>query len=141
MSTFGDHNNSEFCLMPLIGPSSRGKGPHKGGARKQELHRIYGNPLPTLLEPPSLGLLNSFLGTFGLSVARVTNPHCRGVYDPITNSVWIVDETDSNILWRRGFFGKGDLSRSEPSWLARRKKDMAAQRGNSTLHLSSVIRL
>ncbi|KNZ75114.1 putative tRNA-splicing endonuclease subunit sen2 [Termitomyces sp. J132] len=23
------------------------------------------------------------------------------------------------LLWRRGFFGKGDLSRSEPSWLAR----------------------
>ena len=23
------------------------------------------------------------------------------------------------VLWRRGFFGKGDLSRSEPSWLAR----------------------
>ncbi|KAG5637787.1 hypothetical protein H0H81_003179 [Sphagnurus paluster] len=23
------------------------------------------------------------------------------------------------LLWRRGFFGKGDLSRSEPSWMAR----------------------
>lgn len=26
---------------------------------------------------------------------------------------------DAMVLWQRGFFGKGDLSRSEPSWLAR----------------------
>ncbi|KAJ3007009.1 hypothetical protein NUW54_g3718 [Trametes sanguinea] len=59
------------------------------------------------------------LSLVGLSATRVENPRCEGVFDAATRSVWVTNERDSTILWRRGFFGKGDLSRSEPSWLAR----------------------
>jgi len=36
-----------------------------------------------------------------------------------TRSVWVLQSKDAILLWQRGFFGKGDLSRSEPSWLTR----------------------
>ncbi|KAI0060932.1 tRNA-intron endonuclease catalytic domain-like protein [Artomyces pyxidatus] len=58
-------------------------------------------------------------GILGISQHRVVNPHCEGILDPPTRSVWVTNSTDAKILWRRGFFGKGNLSRSEPSWLAR----------------------
>ena len=46
----------------------------------------------------------------------------HGVYSPDTNSVHIKDHTSARLLWERGFFGKGSLSRSEPTWLEREKK-------------------
>jgi tRNA-splicing endonuclease subunit Sen2 len=108
--------------MSLITPSSKGpkrSSGNKGGARRAEINKLYANPLPLLfIEPPSSSL-NSVLGVLGLSLTRVDNPHCEGIFDPITRSVWITNMEYSMILWRRGFFGKGDLSRSEPSWLAR----------------------
>lgn len=55
----------------------------------------------------------------GLSTTKLMNPHCEGYFDPATRSVWVSTEKDTKLLWQRGFFGKGDLSRSEPSWLAR----------------------
>lgn len=107
--------------MSLITPSSRtrGGGPQKGGARRQENNRIYAHPLPVLFDEPPTSRIGSILGFLGLSLTRVENPHCEGIFDPITRSVWVSDPTHSAIFWRRGFFGKGDLSRSEPSWLSR----------------------
>ncbi|KAF8159788.1 hypothetical protein B0H34DRAFT_748609 [Crassisporium funariophilum] len=107
--------------MSLITPSSRprGGGAHKGGARRYENNRIYGNPLPLLFIEPPPSRTQSVLGLLGLSLTRVENPHCEGVFDPITRSVWVSKSEHYLILWRRGFFGKGDLSRSDPSWLAR----------------------
>jgi tRNA-splicing endonuclease subunit Sen2 len=107
--------------MSLINPSSRprGTGAPKGGARRHESNRIYANPLPLLFIEPPPSRVRSILGLLGLSLARVENPYCEGVFDPITRSVWVSNHEHSMILWRRGFFGKGDLSRSEPSWLAR----------------------
>ncbi|PPQ79663.1 hypothetical protein CVT25_003237 [Psilocybe cyanescens] len=106
--------------MSLITPSSRSRGGGgKGGARKHENNRIYANPLPLLFVEPPPSRIGSVLGLLGLSLTRVENPHCEGIFDPITRSVWVSNPAHSLILWRRGFFGKGDLSRSEPSWLAR----------------------
>ncbi|OSD02963.1 hypothetical protein PYCCODRAFT_1389051 [Trametes coccinea BRFM310] len=108
--------------MSLIAPSRGGKGSQKSGARRAENNRIYAHPLPLVFLPPTFDSAYSparLLSLVGLSAARVENPHCEGVFDPATRSVWVTNERDSTILWRRGFFGKGDLSRSEPSWLAR----------------------
>ncbi|KAJ9093612.1 hypothetical protein QFC19_008279 [Naganishia cerealis] len=49
-------------------------------------------------------------------------PVCRGTYDPLTRSVFVTTTDDRNILFDRGFFGKGNLSRSEASWKTRRVK-------------------
>ncbi|KAH9888946.1 hypothetical protein C8Q73DRAFT_708732 [Cubamyces lactineus] len=105
--------------MSLIGPSRR-QGGQKAGARRAENNRIYAHPLPLAFHTPdSASAVSRILSLLGVSSTRLDSPHCEGVFDPYTRSVWVVSEKDSTILWRRGFFGKGDLSRSEPSWLAR----------------------
>jgi tRNA-splicing endonuclease subunit Sen2 len=62
-------------------------------------------------------ILSAYTSSF---TAHVEVPKCTGVFDPLTRSVWVVDKDDMDILFRRGFFGKGTLSRSEPSWRERR---------------------
>lgn len=105
--------------MPLITPNNRSKGPTKGGGRRNENNRIYASPLPILFADPPPSRTKSVLNLLGLSHPQVVNPHCEGIFDPATRSVWVINSKDSMLLWQRGFFGKGDLSRSEPSWLAR----------------------
>ncbi|KAF9054568.1 hypothetical protein BJ165DRAFT_1399763 [Panaeolus papilionaceus] len=108
--------------MSLITPTNRRNGSgsqHKAGGKRSDNNRIYAHPLPLLFLDPPKSRITSVLGLLGLSLTRVENPHCEGIFDPITRSVWVAKPEDSTILWRRGFFGKGDLSRSEPSWLAR----------------------
>ena len=103
----------------------RGRGGGKGGSsRRGENNRIYANPLPLIIEPISTDsfakrLGTSFLGIFGFSAARISTPHLEGIFDAISRSVWLPVTEETLVLWRRGFFGKGNLSRSEPSWLAR----------------------
>ena len=103
--------------------NARSPASNKRGGRHSQNNQIYAYPLPVLFEdlyPNSR--INSFVGHLGLSLTRVINPHCEGIFDPATRSVWVTNAKDSTILWRRGFFGKGNLSRSEPSWLARQKQ-------------------
>ena len=108
-----------WLSMSSIAPN-RQKGSQKSGARRAENNRIYAHPLPlAFFAPDAQSRLGHVLGLFGYSSTRLENPHCEGIFDPATRSVWITNQKDSMILWRRGFFGKGDLSRSEPSWLAR----------------------
>ncbi|KAF9786490.1 hypothetical protein BJ322DRAFT_1059914 [Thelephora terrestris] len=83
----------------------------KGGIRRAENNKIYAHPIP-------LVFLQSYVA-LGLSRHIVLNPCCEGYWDPLTRSVWVTNPKDSAILWQRGFFGKGNLSRSEPSWLSR----------------------
>lgn len=108
--------------MSFIAPSQPRGGKGKGGPRRQENNRIYAYPIPLIFSPPQAkGYLSTHrvLGLFGVSGITVENPHCEGIYDAATKSVWVTNQKDATILWRRGFFGKGDLSRSEPSWFAR----------------------
>uniref|UniRef100_A0A0W0F357 tRNA-splicing endonuclease subunit Sen2 n=1 Tax=Moniliophthora roreri TaxID=221103 RepID=A0A0W0F357_MONRR len=102
-------------------------GPNKGNfARRSENNRIYAHPLPLIFENPLPKHARSISHTLGLSLTRVINPHCEGYLDIATRSVWVVKSSDSRLLWGKGFWGKGDLSRSEPSWLARRIRDRKA---------------
>src|SRR5579871_4189813 len=41
----------------------------------------------------------------------------HGYFDAPTRSIHVTDEVFVRGLWERGFFGKGSLSRSEPTWL------------------------
>lgn len=105
--------------MSLITPSSRASVPNKGSGKRNDNNRIYANPLPLIFSDPPPLRIRSILGLLGLSLVDVINPHCEGFFDITTRSVWVLKSKDAILLWRRGFFGKGDLSRSEPSWLAR----------------------
>lgn len=119
-------DSDELVLLPrvmsLIQPSSRSKSIQKSSARRTENNRIHAHPLPIILSEPSQpSFLRKTLNLFGISVSDILNPHCQGVLDVATRSVWILDMKDAMVLWQRGFFGKGDLSRSEPSWLTRQR--------------------
>ncbi|KAG1741114.1 hypothetical protein EDB19DRAFT_1895186 [Suillus lakei] len=98
--------------MSLINPTSRSKASFKPSSRRAETARIYAHLLPIIFPEPTYTLL-------GLSLTRPLNPHCTALFDPLTRSAWVSTSGDATLLWQRGFFGKGDLSRSEPSWLAR----------------------
>lgn len=124
----------EQAVMSAATPTTHTKGSRKSGGRRNENNKIYANPLPLIFPEPEPTKLNSVLNLLGLSTASVLNPHCEGYFDATTRSVWISNEKDTLTLWRRGFFGKGDLSRSEPSWLARQvnaRKDRAAGSENT----------
>lgn len=112
---------------PTTGPAPAKSNPR---ARHQANLKKYGTPLPILLptqpkrSTTSASSFSSYLPDFLLastSKARAIEvPKCTGVYDAATRSVWVTDRRDAEILFRRGFFGKGTLSRSEPSWRERR---------------------
>jgi tRNA-splicing endonuclease subunit Sen2 len=110
----------------------------KAGRRRNENNVIYANPLPIIFSPVENRFAITTLGIFGISPTRVLIPRCRGIFDPISRSVWITDSKDRMILWRRGFFGKGNLSRSEPSWLVRLANSRSAAGRRESSHLSML---
>lgn len=76
---------------------------------------LYQHLLPLSPAPPS------FLASFAsrLPGLNLTAPQISAVYDQLTKTVWVTDQDEMVLLWRRGFFGKGNLSRSDPSWRQR----------------------
>lgn len=83
-------------------------------------------PLPLLIPHNPLSLLQiayvylSHLISRPSSHSSLNNVH--GYFNHETNSVHITDAASVRLVWERGFFGKGNLSRSEPTWLDREKK-------------------
>lgn len=56
-----------------------------------------------------------------------------GYFSPESRSVHITDPKQVRALWEMGFFGKGTLSRSEPSWLDREQAKLKTSgQGRST---------
>ena len=56
----------------------------------------------------------------------------QGYFSPETRSVHITDEKAVRALWESGFFGKGSLSRSEPTWLDREKRRKGITEGETS---------
>ncbi|WVR05641.1 hypothetical protein IAU60_002663 [Kwoniella sp. DSM 27419] len=126
------------------GPSTGVKtnGQNAGRARHLANQKKYGNPLPILPpqpptykgQPPSV--LSSYISSLSpsswasSSKSKIEVPQAFGTFDPITRSVWVEDEYSKDVLFCRGFFGKGSLSRSEPSWRERR---VGLLKGGATL--------
>ncbi|KIM32860.1 hypothetical protein M408DRAFT_326578 [Serendipita vermifera MAFF 305830] len=78
-----------------------------------ENERIYGQPLPR--RTPK----NWLFELLGSWYPQDTDDTVIGVLDAPSRSVWVFDQEQQMTLWRKGFFGKGNLSRSEPTWLKR----------------------
>lgn len=76
---------------------------------------LYSQLLPLAPSPPSF--LSSFLSL--VPNLALSPPLIQAIYDDLTKSVWVQGEEDMIRLWRQGFFGKGALSRSDPSWKRR----------------------
>lgn len=100
--------------------------------RKPNYNQIHSCPLPLDCHP-----LPAFIPHNPLSLLRIAYVYisqwiwrpsshpskaCRGVFNTETQSVNVIESASVRLLWERGFFGKGSLSRSEPTWLEREKK-------------------
>lgn len=84
------------------------------------LAATYCHPLPLVPRPPTSTTASSRLLSLLTSTSKsihqlADNPECTAVWDAYTGAVWVTSQKDIDILWTRGFFGKGSLSRSEPS--------------------------
>lgn len=77
------------------------------------------HPLPAFIPHNPLSLLRIAYALisefFSAPTSHSTIYH--GYFDIATRSVHVTDEAFVRGLWERGFFGKGSLSRSEPTWL------------------------
>lgn len=95
-------------------------------------NKIHALPLPIKIYPlPPLIPHNPFsvlqiVFTYLLQVVAPPPSHpkilCQAFLSHDTRSVHIINETTTRILWEQGFFGKGSLSRSEPSWQDRERR-------------------
>lgn len=98
---------------------------------RPNLKQIYALPLPVNIHPlPPLIPHNPFSVlhialTYLIQFVAPPSSHPQGLYQgflsPETHSVHVLDTDTIRIFWERGFFGKGSLSRSEPSWFEREK--------------------
>lgn len=98
----------------------------KGSNSRANIHFIYRFPLPLIFPPPGPS-------SFFKSSPPLLNPRCEGVWDALTGSVWVNDPESIDILWQRGNFGKGSLSRSEPSWHRRKVKELTGSSNSWSL--------
>ena len=123
--------------------SNKPSGPR---GRYAQNNKKYGTPIPILLpssplhpayQPPSKLEQQSFLSslTSSLRGSQAIIPQVTGVYDAATQSVIVRDRKDMELLFQRGFFGKGTLSRSEPTWRDRRVDMVRGGDGESCLLL------
>lgn len=81
-------------------------------------------PLPTLIPHNPLSLLQiafTYISQWLLPPSSQPRDPLCGYFSAETRSVHVTDEATARSLWEQGFFGKGSLSRSEPSWLERER--------------------
>ncbi|KEQ58983.1 uncharacterized protein M437DRAFT_57977 [Aureobasidium melanogenum CBS 110374] len=106
--------------------------------QKPNYFLIHSKPLPLETHP-----LPAFVPQNPLSLLRIAYIYlsqliCRpsshrevpitGIFSSETRSVHITDHASVRALWEMGFFGKGTMSRSEPSWLDREKARLKASK-------------
>ncbi|KAF2717517.1 hypothetical protein K431DRAFT_297740 [Polychaeton citri CBS 116435] len=122
-----------------------------GKKKKPNYAQIHAKPLPLDVYPlpnfyPSHPLSLFQLAWGWLSQAiwpRSSHPKPKyvGYFDSHTRSIHVTDLTHVRALWEMGFFGKGLLSRSEPTWLEREKARLEATRqGGGTAEEWTAVR-
>ncbi|RAK80410.1 tRNA splicing endonuclease subunit SEN2 [Aspergillus fijiensis CBS 313.89] len=80
------------------------------------------HPLPPLIPHNPLSIVSVLLSYLTYLIAPPKQHVYEAYFDSATSSVHVTDPKAIRALWEMGFFGKGNLSRSEPSWLEREKK-------------------
>lgn len=114
--------------------------PRKPRTKRPNYNLIHKDPLPITVQPlPQIILHNplsvvQFLYSYLFTASQShPDPPYIGLFDLDSSSVHIWDERSRDALWRQGFFGKGNLSRSEPTWLTRTKRKVGVIGANENL--------
>ena len=95
--------------------------------QKPNYHKIHANPLPLVIHPLPAFIPHNPLSFFRLAYVFLSHvfsppsshvkPLYKGYFSRETGSIHVTDPATIRALWEKGFFGKGTLSRSEPTWL------------------------
>ncbi|KAL4903498.1 hypothetical protein BDW74DRAFT_169001 [Aspergillus multicolor] len=92
----------------------------------RQIHRfplpLTVHPLPPLIPHNPISVISVLLSYLTYYIAPPHHDIHSAYFDSNTSSVHVTDEKTIRALWEMGFFGKGSLSRSEPSWLEQEKK-------------------
>ncbi|PVH77081.1 hypothetical protein DL98DRAFT_517516 [Cadophora sp. DSE1049] len=120
-----------------ITPADKGKGSQvkppaskpRAPTKFEQLNKLYALPaplrtfpLPTFVPHNPLSLFHILYVWLSQTVKPEQShivPTYQGWFSPETRSVHVTDIRSVRGLWEQGFYGKGNLSRSEPSWLSR----------------------
>ncbi|RDW84754.1 hypothetical protein BP6252_02344 [Coleophoma cylindrospora] len=108
----------------------------RGPSKAQQLNKLYSLPaplrtfpLPTFLPQNPLSLLH-IAYAWAKQIIAPESSHFPELYEAFfsrdNRCVFVLEERSVRGLWEQGFYGKGSLSRSEPSWLDREKKRRGA---------------
>ncbi|KAJ5104721.1 hypothetical protein NUU61_002068 [Penicillium alfredii] len=90
------------------------------------------HPVPPVIPHNPLSIISVVLSYLTFLVSPPRQEVYSAYFDSATSSVHVTDEKAIRALWERGFFGKGSLSRSQPSWLEREKKRRGLLGGNTS---------
>ncbi len=112
----------------VVPPLSRPRTP----SRAQQLNKLYSLPAPLRTFPLPNFIPHNPISLFHILYAWVSqtirppsshlDTSYQGWFSEETRSVHVSDPKAVRALWEQGFYGKGSLSRSEPSWLDREKR-------------------
>jgi tRNA-splicing endonuclease subunit Sen2 len=126
--------------IPAVGgmPTSAQSTNPRPLTRQQQLNKIYTLPAPLRTFPLPTFVPHNPLSLFHILyvwISQTIKPQTshfetlyQALFSPETRSVHVTDSRSIRGLWEQGFYGKGTLSRSEPSWLDREK----TRRGEKT---------
>ncbi|KAH0352627.1 hypothetical protein KCU83_g3491, partial [Aureobasidium melanogenum] len=106
--------------------------------QKPNYFLIHSKPLPLETHPLPAFVPQNPLSLFRIAYIYLSQLVSRpsshrdvpitGIFSSETRSVHITDHASVRALWEMGFFGKGTMSRSEPSWLDREKARLKASK-------------
>ena len=114
--------------------------PPSAKTRTVPFHELYSLPAPIRTFP-----LPTFFPNNPISLAQLVWTWLRhtvfpppaepstvheGIWDPSSRSVHVKDPKSMRALWEQGFYGKGNLSRSEPNWFRREQIRRGVVEGN-----------
>lgn len=119
-----------------VPPRNGNAKPPRAPSRSQQLNKLYSLPaplrtfpLPTFVPHNPISLFH-ILYTWISQTVQTPSSHPESQYQAWysveTRSVHVTDSTAVRALWEQGFYGKGNLSRSEPSWLDRERRRTGA---------------
>lgn len=115
---------TEPIAQPSVPPPRPPPRPNYGKIHAKPLPlTVY--PLPPLIPHNPLSIFHvAFTYLYRLLLSPSSHPKIlpQAYFSSETRSVHVTDGKAIRVLWESGFFGKGSLSRSEPSWLDREKK-------------------
>lgn len=114
---------------PTISLSTTPAPPIPPRYKKPNYHVLHALPLPLTTTPLPPLIPHNPLSLLHIIVAYLfpgTNSHPSplhvGTFYASTRAIHVTSQDTIKAFWNHGFFGKGSLSRSEPTWVIRRRR-------------------